>query len=248
MMDCYIRAGWTACLLGALLVPGVASAADVPGNTTSKARLMTGQNGYGLMEVPNDSDWYRIDLKGGKDYGVAASRTTPTVGPFSLVTRVRDLAGNVLKASDTVTGQWNGLEYRPPRTGTYFIEVLDLGYYRDYPGRYRVMVTTDCRGDTKTTCSIRPGQTLQGTLNWGTETDNFRTVLKRGVAYTATLALGPKPQPSVDLFLQDARGRYIDQGDSPFSFKVPSDGTYFVQVSGAAGPDPVRYRLSLRGR
>jgi hypothetical protein len=51
---------------------------------------------------------------------------------------------------------------------------------------------------------------------------------------------------SIDPFLQNAQGKYTAQGNSPFSFQVPANGTYFLQVSGATSPGPVKYRLSLQ--
>src|SRR5688572_5063604 len=87
-----------AVLLGAalpLLGSGsAAAAADVPGNTTTRATLrVTTTYMPGEFESVTDSDWYRVQLAAGVDYAVSGE----TRSGYGIRLNVRDAGGRVLR-------------------------------------------------------------------------------------------------------------------------------------------------------
>ena len=143
------------------LGPAAALAADIPGNTSTKARL-TVSSTYtpGVFESPTDSDWYRVTLQAGVDYAVSGEST----GGYGIRLHLHDANGKLL--APRIDGDGNtdaGFELRPTRTGVYFVEAL---YLQDQAFGYNVRVAPDCRGDRTTKCRLKPGVTQQRITAW----------------------------------------------------------------------------------
>jgi hypothetical protein len=198
----------------------------------------------GTFERAGDSDWYRVTLKGGKDYAFAVR------GECIARLSLRTTGGKVLRSvsgGDAIDSD-NGFEFRSARTLTYLVELRDDCAARPgatYPAGYRASVTADARGDTRTRATIAVGQTVKGFNSSTADADFFRTRLSSGRTYTL---IGEFPS---FLAVQDAKGRIIAGGaygaGPPLTgFTVPRTGTWYVVVSTSDdfGDGPYTLRLT----
>jgi serralysin len=236
-----------AALLAALALPalpGAALAADIPGDPGTRAVLRPGPEGVtGTFERRGDRDWYRVTLRGGRNY--AFHVTGDDCSRLSL----RSLGGAVLRTTSGSTSFDSGFEIMPARTTTFFVEFRPCPppFTDLFPFAYSGEVRADARGDAGTAATIGVGQTINGYLNWGSDADFFRTMLQAGTSYTATTAnVG-----SIEfrLGLVDPRGTVLfsvfDFDEIRRTFTVPASGTYFLTVTAAADAGGNPYRLSL---
>src|SRR5689334_18846370 len=88
----------SALLLGIAIlgVSGAALAADVRGS--SRTTAIMGDYLKGAIEIPNDSDWYRLTLKANQDYAFRAN------GDGWMTIRLRDAYGKAI-ATATVAAK-----------------------------------------------------------------------------------------------------------------------------------------------
>jgi hypothetical protein len=230
--------------LGAIAVgfPSTALAGDIPGNRSTRAVLKIGPAGVnGVFERRGDSDWYRVRLRGGRNYAV---HNGPNFEGCSLL-NLRNAKGKVI-GTDSGGGPAfdGGFEFRPARDGTFFVELKDrVCPEPSYPSDYHAHVTADARGDPTTDATIKVGQTVEGRFHWGTDTDFFRTTLQVGTSYTATLDSSLEH----NLGLVDSQGTVLfdEFMPGPRMFTVPASGTYYLVA--ACNDDNAfnRYTLSL---
>jgi hypothetical protein len=231
----------TAGLLG-LAILGIvpaALAADIPGNTKTKATITPGPARLsGLFERQADSDWYRVTLKAGRNYAFEVNTFCDTR------MNLRNAAGKLLKSSDVAFDEDDaGFEFRSATTKTYYVEYVDanpavcLEYEGPYPHGYTGNVAMEVRGDTTTRGTIAPGQTIASLLNWDTDQDYFRAQLYANRSYTLSVS-GPdghSPPQGTMLRVVDPKGKVIAEGslsEPPTGFRVPATGTYYVVVWG----------------
>jgi hypothetical protein len=225
-------------VLGALLataaiLPTTARAADIPGDRTTRAVLRPGPAGVeGVFERRGDSDWYRVTLRGGQNYAFEF------YADQCVAFRLRSLKGAVLRSASAGGTNDGGFEIRPARTTTYFAEFVTCPpfffYSRPFPSRYTGEVRADARGDRTTAATIRVGQTITGRLNWGLDSDFFRTTLQAGTSYTATAA-GNTGEYFFKLLTSDGMTIFNEYGffDIQKTFTVPTSGTYYLVVDSA---------------
>lgn len=211
-----------AVLVAAVALPGAAGAADIRGNANTTATLpISGTYTPGEFEIPGDSDWYKVTLAAGTDYAVSSG------GSFGLDIKLRDAAGRVLASAHDGYYEDGGLEFRAPRSGTYFVEYKDTPSPDSgaYPGSYRARVMSDCRGDRTTKCVLRPGRPQTRQTAWYADRDWFRVALTKGVTYTVTT-----DDPSYNnVHIVDADNTELAAAGQ--AFRPGATGTYFVRVS-----------------
>ena len=234
-------------ILSAGAAPAPAAAADIPGNRRTKAVVTPGPTPFeGVFERQADSDWYRVALKAGRNYGIEISSSYSC----SRV-NVRDPAGKVLASTTFGHDEGSGgFEFRPATTGTHFLEFLDEttpatcdGDEGRFPGPYRGYIAMEVRGDTTTRATIAPGQTVAGLLNHFGDRDYFRATLDAGKTYTASVASSSHASFAV---FDPQQGKGIAWGGSePSRFKVPRTGTYYLVVRPSGYEHYVPYKLSL---
>jgi hypothetical protein len=234
------------CLAGsaALLTSGLAYAADIPGNRTTKAVLKLGLNGVkGTFEKHGDSDWYRVTLKKAQNYAFQAGLAE--VGCVRL--NLRNAKGKVLETARSDEAVDDGFEYRPNATKTFFVEFLaeTCNGAHPFPREYHGHVAADARGDKTTGATIKVGQTIRGVLNWGHDPDYFRTKLDAGKTYTVSIE-----SLEIQLSVLDSQGKVIlskfGSGHTKAEVKVPT-GTYYIGITGDDDTGGSRYTLSLTG-
>src|SRR4051812_18325341 len=116
----------TSALLGLAVfgVTSAASAAVIPGGKGTRAVLKTGPAGVtGTFEKKGDSDWYKVALKGGRNYAVVASPTDR--GCLNL--KLRTAAGKVIDTAGSYQDNVEGFVYRPGKNATFFADFRDRG-------------------------------------------------------------------------------------------------------------------------
>ncbi|MDE0005728.1 MAG: M10 family metallopeptidase C-terminal domain-containing protein, partial [Rhodospirillaceae bacterium] len=124
-------------------VPGSATLADIPGNSTTAAEVKVGGNSFlGTVETPGDTDWIKVTLEAGKRYvflleGINIPSTAEGVldDPF---VAIRDANGKrVAFDDDGGPGLNSRLGFVAPASGTYYVEA---GGFQYFTGDYRLTV------------------------------------------------------------------------------------------------------------
>ena len=104
-------------LVAAVALPGVAQAADIRGDRSTRATLpVSSTHTPSRFEFRKDSDWCRVTLAAGTDYAVSSN------GSYGLDIRLRDAAGRILASAHDGDYTDAGFERRAPSSGTYFVE------------------------------------------------------------------------------------------------------------------------------
>lgn len=219
-----------AVVVATLLAPFAATAADIPGNSGTKAVLpFSPDYTRGAFETGTDHDWFRISLEKDKDYAFALNGT--------LTLALRGADGRVLaRASNSGEPMSVGLPFRPSVSGTYYVDAAALVEDGFYDADYYLKLGTDCRADARTRCGLVLGKPRGQQTNWASDTDWFRVTLKSTERYNVHLA----PRLNSQVYILDAAGAVLAQGDStPTStdvdivgFKPARSGTYYVSVTG----------------
>ncbi len=229
---------------------------DAGGDASTRARASVGRTTNGNIEYEGDVDWYRFSARTGNRYNV----TLAGAGEGGLgdpVLRVLDRDGNVLAENDDAEGSLNSaLEFIPAANGDVFIEAR--AYSDAYTGPYALNVTAErlprdtVGNSTSTGGRINAGQTIEGTLDFPSDTDWYRVRLTEGQSYRFTLnATGDKPIDDPLIRLHDSHGAEIavddDGGDglnSYLEFTAPSTGAYFIEATSFGGQTTGNYTLA----
>jgi hypothetical protein len=238
-----------AALLIGVALTGGALAADVPGNATTKAVLQLGLNyRTGLIDRPNDADWYRVQLVKGRHYAFQVSMAEPLPpryceGGLGYVTLVlADAKGRVLALTSsgcdggTVDG---GFELTATRSGVHFARVS--GPVRE---GYEFRAAVDAVNDTSTKAVLLVDKPVNGTLLFGHDVDYFRIHLVAGKSYALKLEqTGRCDLPSV--ILRDKADNFIFEEYIEEVFSVGTTDDYFVEVSDADSEYECSYRVRV---
>jgi len=233
--------------------------ADDAGNdATTRSRASAGRTTNGNIEYEGDVDWYRFSARTGNRYQI----TLAGAGEGGLgdpVLRVLDRDGNELAGNDDSEGSLNSaLEFIPAANGDVFIEAR--GYGDSYTGAYALNITAerlprDNVGNTTSTGGrISGGQTIEGTLDFPSDTDWYRIRLTEGQSYRFTLnSSGDTPIDDPLIRMRDSRGTELAQDDdggdglnSYLEFTAPSTGNYFVEATSFGGMTTGGYTLTAR--
>lgn len=218
---------------------------DVGNDASTRGRVAVGRTTTGNIESEGDVDSYRFSARTGNRYTVSLAGTGAEGGLGDPLLRVVDAEGNELASNDDSEGSLNSqLEFIPRSNGNVFIEAR--GYGDGYTGAYTLNVTQarmprdNISNSTLTGSSIRAGQTIDGVLDFPTDSDWFRIRLQEGQSYRFTLnSAGDSALGDPLLKLHNSRGEEVamddDGGDglnSYLEFTAPSTGTYYVEARG----------------
>nr|WP_298097429.1 pre-peptidase C-terminal domain-containing protein [uncultured Shinella sp.] len=216
-------------------------------NTT--ATLSQGQTVKGAVDVSGDSDWYKISLKAGLDYGFVVSgdgsgSSLPDTDLF-----LRDASGNWVAGSTNYSDSTYAFSYAAGQSGVYFLDVRDNG---SDVGNYNLSwVGADTiQRNITTTSVLGTGKSITSAIDVAGDSDWFKVSLKAGISYAFTVTgTGTNRLPDGDIFLRDANGTYV-AGETNYSsatgivtFTPTSSGTYFIDVKDN-GNDIGRYIVS----
>lgn len=231
---------------------------DAGGDASTRARVAAGRTANGNIEYEGDIDWYRFSARTGNRYNI----TLAGAGEGGLgdpILRVLDRDGNVLAENDDAEGSLNSaLQFIPAANGDIFIEAR--GYGDGYTGAYALNVTAErlprdsVGNSTSTGGRINAGQTINGTLDFPSDSDWYRVRLTEGQSYRFTLnASGDSPIGDPLIRLRDSRGEEVavdDDGgeglNSYLEFTAPITGNYYVEASSFTGDATGGYTLAAR--
>jgi serralysin len=203
-------------------------------NTTST--LAQGQTIKSAVDVAGDSDWFKVTLKAGLDYGFAVSgdgsgSSLPDTDLF-----LRDANGNWVAGETNYSSSTYSIAYAASQTGVYFLDVKDNG---SDVGNYNlswVGADTILR-NTSTTAVLGTGKSITSAVDVRGDSDWFKVTLKAGISYAFTVTgSGAGGLPDGDIFVRDANGTYL-AGETNYSsatglvtFTPSAGGTYFIEV------------------
>lgn len=205
----------------------------------------------GRMDVAGDSDWYRVTLTAGLDYGFKVSGTG---APGSLPDPdmvLRDAAGTALQQTYNTSLTSAAFSFAASSSGTYFLDALDSNDVGDY--RLSFNARDSVLRNVTTTHSITQGGSVSSSLEVEGDSDWFRTTLKAGISYEFKVAArGTSRLPDGDLVIRDSLGNIVQQTyNSGFEtaslfFTPTTAGTYYIEVRDPA--DTGDYTLHSLGR
>jgi hypothetical protein len=218
----------------ALLLPACAArAGDIPGGPNTTAKLAIGADpftqGRGTFEIAGDSDWYRVKLLARHDYAIAGQGPDDDGAP---ALAIRGSGGGILASRQIGSGELDGLEFRAPYTGTFFVEMRAAG-----PGTYYVGVSHDCQAGPATACLLRIGETRRAAFAFYQDSDWLKMQLTGGSSYDLSFA-SDAGRAAHCLAVRDASGAVLlasqcaaDVGSPVVAHFTPTtSGTYFAEV------------------
>jgi hypothetical protein len=228
-------------LLGA---PERAAAAEVPPQNATPLQVTKPDQPVPerTFQQPGEIQWFRIDLKKGKDYafwGVHVSEEVSYFPPLTLF----NAAGNQLisfelteDSSDFVAGS----EFRAPATATFYIKTQNTGSVA--PLSYFIAVENDCREGSPTKCNLPVGRDRAGNFNFTEDSDWYRVAAQAGKRYTATISV----DISGALTVRNRWGNVIGtcSADCQIKFKAAYTGSYFV-IADQEDEDSGNYTLRV---
>ena len=229
---------------------------DARADNSTRARAAVGRTSTGNIEYEGDVDWYRFAARTGNRYTVTLAGAGDN-GLGDPVLRVVDRDGNELAANDDSEGSLNSaLEFIPAANGDVFIEAR--GYGDAYTGAYAINVSAErlprdnIGNSTSTGGRINLGQSLDGTLDFPSDSDWYRVRLTEGQSYRFTLnSSGDNPIGDPLIRLHNSRGEEVgvddDGGDglnSYLEFTAPSTGNYYVEASSFTGDATGGYTIA----
>ncbi len=232
---------------------------DAGGDASTRATARAGRTTSGNIEYEGDTDWYRFAARTGNRYRIALDGAGGDAGLGDPLLRVVDGEGNELAMSDDSEGSLNSaLEFIPAANGEVFIEAS--GYGGSYTGAYALNIVAErlprdgVGNSTSTGGRLRVGETLDGTLDFPSDSDWYRVRVEEGQSYRFTLdASGDSPIGDPLIRLRDASGAELaldDDGgeglNSYLEFTAPSTGDYFVEASSFTGDATGGYTLVAR--
>jgi hypothetical protein len=229
----------------AALPSGGASAADIPGDATTRATLKLGlRYTTGLIDRANDADWYRVRLVKGRHYAfeIESGRPGPVTCNEFLDLALADGNGRVLRGARDVCSEDAGFELTIARSGVYFVRVSGshrLGYI--------LRGAVDAADNASTKAILAVNKPADGTLLFGFDTDYFRIHLIAGKTYYifvtefqgGCLTTAGVKDKSDNLLA----GFFFDLEVGQFS--VPATDDYFVVVTDGDGDHGCPYRVSV---
>jgi hypothetical protein len=226
---------------------------DNVGGMDTTARLDVGTTKIGELEVAEDDDFFRVNLKAGELSIVSVEGTGSIPARFPFV-QLFDADGNSLAFGD----ENFPLRFVAETSGTYFVQV-DSGSSAG-TGSYEVSLRSrafdDVPSDFGTDATIVAGQTVNGEFELPFDVDTYRLDARGGRLYTFTADGAPSIDGSASdlhFFIFDEFGNFLLESDlngdpSRARLATESAGTFFVEVHSDAGEGTGSYKLTLNAR
>lgn len=212
--------------------PAAPAGPDQPGDATTTARLTPGAPVNGTLSPAGDKDWFRLSVTPGQLYRIALNGAGPeasALGDPLLVLYSAD-GTEIARNDDGPNGLNSLLNYAPTTAGDVFVEARGFG--DDATGDYTLSVDAaaippdNAGNDASTRARIAPGQTLNGSLEYGGDTDWFRLSVRPGQMYHISLdGVGSDTAKLGDplLILHAADGSEITRNDDAPSTSTGSE-------------------------
>ncbi|MCI4660882.1 MAG: hypothetical protein MRY63_03550 [Neomegalonema sp.] len=229
--------------------------ADIPGTTSSTARIDLGEIFQSTLESGSDSDYIGVQLEAGVQYRFTmapdySNGSASSWGSMRLLSSsgVNVGAYDVYEYVYSGSGGLSWFTYTPPVSGLYFIDASPQVYFGtgDYSVRVEALdpVVGDTIGQsTSTAVNMSVGQRVRGTIEGEGDRDWFGVTLTEGRTYTLHVdADSASATPLTDpmLFLYWSNGDFGGVNDdsrlglnSALTFEAPYTGLYYFAATGA---------------
>ncbi len=216
---------------------------DYAGGIDTTGTLVVGGAALGAHEIPNDRDWFRIELTAGEIYAFDLKGAASGGGTLS-DPRLALLDGATTSIADT---GYNGvgsdarLIYSPSRNGTFYLSAEGIN---NATGTY-TLVATDLGADdypsgSATNASLAIGGTVTGNIQFNGDQDCLRITLTAGRVYTFDMKgvdSGGGTLSAPFLFLMDSAEGFVASDfeggtgtDAHIGLSPVSSGTYYLSA------------------
>ncbi len=159
------------------------SADDYPATTDTTGSIIIGENTNGIIEEPDDRDWFQVSLTSGQAYEFKLN--SESIDPFLIL---YDTNGNSIIEDDDGSGNRNSLiTYTATSTGTHYLEAKSFNSNEigDYTvSAIQIAFQDDYPATTDTTGLLTIGGSTKGTLEESFDQDWFQVFLEAGHTYT----------------------------------------------------------------
>ena len=203
-------------------------------NTT--ATLSIGQTVKSALDVAGDSDWFKVSLKAGLDYGFNASGDGSGSSLPDPDITLRDANGNVLVNGINYSSSSMSIVYAALQSGTYFVEVRDSSDTGNYNLKW--LGNDTILRNTATTTTLASGASITSAIDVTGDSDWFKVALKAGISYAFKVTgTGTSGLPDGDIYLRDANGNKIagsvnySSATGLVTFSAKTSGNYFLEVT-----------------
>lgn len=216
-------------------------------DVNTSATLSVGQTVKSAVDVAGDSDWFKISLKAGLDYGFTASGDGSGSSLPDPDITLRDANGNVLVNGVNYSNTSLSIVYAALQSGTYFVEVRDSNDTGNYSLKW--LGNDTILRNTATTTTLATGARITSAIDVKGDSDWFKVALKAGISYAFEVTgTGASGLPDGDIYLRDANGNKIagsvnySSATGLVTFTAKTTGTYFLDVTDSS--DIGRYIVS----
>ncbi len=210
---------------------------SIPGNSSTRATLSVGQVYSSTLTYSGDTDWYKVSLKSGLDYGFKISGDGSASALRNPDIQILNQDGNVISEKFTYSSTSVTDSVSIGTTGTYYVSVLEsyggTGAYKlSWLGNDTVV------RDATTTATLGIGQTIKSAVDVSGDADWYKVSLKAGLDYGFKVS-GDGSASSLqnpDIQILDQDGNVISEKFTYSStsavdnVSIDTTGTYYVSV------------------
>jgi hypothetical protein len=223
-----------------------AAAADVPADSSTRARLGVGEAVGGSIDFAGDEDWYRFEATAGRTYLLELERGLDLTSPMLALF---DADGSFLDA-DTRDVDRLALGFRATLDGPLFVAASSVA--AEPGGTYTLgarEIVGDIPEDVGTNAVLGLGVAVTGRVDFPGDSDWYRLHTEAGRTYLVELARGGPgsfEEPLLRVFDaggNELGGRLGDPDGVRLGITAPVDGPLFVAAGTQLEADGT-YRLS----
>ncbi len=225
---------------------------DTVVNNNTTTSILSGSTPIaGSLGQSNDSDWYKVSLTAGRNYGFLLS------GDGSLETldnariRLYDSTGSTVLVTSY---KGTTLEVLATLTGTYYIAIDDYQSESQAEGNFllRPMLSDTIVSNTATTSALATNGQAISTIDAPGDSDWFRAYEASGLTYgyTITSGAGAAGVADPDIYMRDVDGNLVVYGDtysgtsSTISHSATTSGYVYIQAGNINENDIGTYRIN----
>lgn len=215
------------------------------GTIGTTATIRAGQTRTGTLEVPDDEDWFRIELVAGKVYNFTTEGKADGFGTARDLRLVLHNENGYELDDDWSAGSF---PFLAEQSGTYFLAVHSDANMND--ASYRLRVTSkvyadDYGDDLESATRLAVDSSRTGVIELREDADAFEIRVKEGKTYQLDLAGRPNAEHALsDPYLEMVNEWWddiaIDDDSGPglasrITFTAEETATYYLGVTDAAG-------------
>ena len=234
-----------------LAVKSLTTNDDYRQDTSTEGTINIGSTISAKLDFKTDEDWFKVQLE--KDYLYQFDCTeSNSIDPFI---NLRDSQGNIIAYDDNSgSGDDAQLLYKAIYTGTYFIDINDVG--DNNTGTYNLDVKSltakdDYGQDISTKGNIDIGSTISAKIDFKSDKDWFNVSLIKGHTYQFDCTESNSIDPYINL--RDLQGKSIstdDNGgsgdDAKLVFTASYTGNYFLDIKDVGDDNAGTYNLAAK--